>query len=219
MIALGCNQIMDCSTPPVHSRCPWAAWTSMDRSARYANARVHARVRMGNVCTHTEPSPYQDTHLWHVPARDFYRWDFLAKAVQICPDQDGNSDLLPWAFCNSCPASQRLHHVGCTMLHDAPLRMEELPLIAHQSCWSSSLRSSRDARAFERLWERSLACNSTANFFTESVPWCSMYAILGNTNDKEESFSQELSCDKPLRKAPQPRIQVVSPAAMCSSIK
>ena len=75
MFALGCNQIMDCGTPPVHSRSPWAACTSVDRSARDANARVHIRVgMMANVFTHTlvsfrsyfsEPCPCQ-THFYDI---------------------------------------------------------------------------------------------------------------------------------------------------------
>ena len=196
MFALGCNQIMDCGTPPVHSRSPWAARTSVDRSARDANARVHIRVgMMANVFTHTlvtfrsyfsEPCPLPNTLLWHIRTEDFYRRDFLAESFKQIKFE------IPtfWLGLSAIPVQVcKGHDVApcCTILHHSAW-WSSLYVFANQSCWSSCCKmSSSDARAFERLWERSLACNSTANDFY----WkCSVYSILGNT---EESFSLNLS--------------------------
>ena len=131
--------------------------TSVDRE----NAQVHVRARMANVLTHTlvsfrsylsEPCPGQ-THLYDIGVGDFYRKDFLAESFQKI--QFGI--LTFWLGLSAIPVvckGMLLHHVAqsCTSMESSLCLQIILAGLPKES--------SRDARAFERLWERSLACDS-----------------------------------------------------------
>lgn len=139
MFALGCNQIMDCGTPPVHSRSPWAACTSVDRSARDANARVHIRVgMMANVFTHTlvsfrsyfsEPCPCQ-THFYDI----FVLKTFIEEISWLNLSNRSSLKFRPSGLGFLQFLSRFAKAWCCTMLHYlARLSMVELPLCVCKS--------------------------------------------------------------------------------------